>query len=167
LPSGNFKRLYVLAASVGGDRRATFRVGGRSFGLNIQDWGGFVGQWDARQWRAGERRVPPGASPEVAARIREPRFRHDPYAEMTGIRPGFIKPAPIAWFASHHHDAAGASEAYAYSYLFAYALDIPARAETLTLPHDDKLRVFAVTVSDEGETVRPAQPLFDSLERRQ
>ncbi|MFL6256919.1 MAG: glycoside hydrolase family 38 C-terminal domain-containing protein [Pyrinomonadaceae bacterium] len=166
LPAGSFKRLYLLAASAVGDRRATFRVGERAFDLNVQDWGGFVGQWDARQWRAGERQVPPGASPETAARIRSPYYRQDPYAEMTGIKPGFIKPAPLAWFASHHHRADGLSEAYAYSYLFAYALDIPAGAKTLTLPNDDKVRILAVTVSDEDATVRPAQPLFDWLERR-
>jgi alpha-mannosidase len=165
LPAGNFRRLYVLAASVGGDRRATFRVGDRTSDVSVQDWGGFVGQWDARQWRAGERQVPPGASPETAARIRSPQFRHDPYAEMTGIRPGFIKPAPLAWFASHRHHADGRSEAYAYSYLFAYALDVPAGAKTLTLPDDDKVRVLAVTASDEADAVRPAQPLFDWLER--
>jgi alpha-mannosidase len=165
LPAGNHKRLYILAASNGGDRRATFRVGERAFDLNVQDWGGFLGQWDARQWRAGERQVPPGASAETAARIRSPQYRHDPYAEMTGIQPGFIKPAPVAWFASHHHRPDGLSEAYAYSYLYAYALDIPAGAKTLTLPDDERVRVLAVTVSDEGDAVRPAQPLFDWLER--
>jgi alpha-mannosidase len=109
--------------------------------------------------------VPPGASPEVAARVREPRFRQDPYAEMTGIRPGFIKPAPLAWYASHRHGAGGLSEPYAYSYLFAYALDLPAGARELTLPADERVRVMAVTASDEAHAVRPAQPLFDALER--
>ena len=165
LPAGNYRRLYVLAASAGGDRRATFKVGGRPYEVTVQDWGGFVGQWDTRQWMGGERQVPPGASPQVAARIREPRFRHDPYAGMTGIRPGFIKQAPIAWFASHRHTAGGVSEAYAYSYLFAYALDIPAGAATLTLPHDERVRVMAVTVSDEAGQLRPARPLYDTLER--
>ncbi|HVF68084.1 MAG TPA: glycoside hydrolase family 38 C-terminal domain-containing protein [Pyrinomonadaceae bacterium] len=165
LPKGNFTRLYLLAASVEGDRAATFRVGGRATELTIQDWGGFVGQWDTRQWRAGERRVPPGASAAVAARMREPQFRHDPYAEMTGIKPGFVKPAPLALFASLRHDARGASEAYSYSYLFAYALDVPPGATTLTLPSDERVRVLAVTVSDEGGRVRPSQALFDTLER--
>jgi alpha-mannosidase len=165
LPAGRFTRVYVLAASADGDRRATFRVGSRPYELTVQDWGGFIGQWDTRLWRQGERRVPPGASAEIAARIREPRYRQDPYAEMTGIRPGFVKPAPVAWFASHRHDAAGLSEAYAYSYLFAYALDVPQGARTLTLPDDERVRVLAVTVSDEGGVVRPAQALFDTLER--
>ncbi len=164
LPAGNFRRVYVLAASIEGDRRATFRVGRAPFELNVQDWGGFVGQWDARQWRAGERVVPPGASEQTAALIRSRRFRHDPYAEMTGIRRGFIKPAPLAWFASHRHKPDGLSEAYAYSYLFAYALDVPAGAKTLTLPDDERVRVLAVTVSDEAHAVRPAQALFDALE---
>ena len=97
---------------------------------------------------------------------RSPQYRQDPYAEMTGIRPGFVKPAPLAWFASHHHRADGASEAYAYSYLFAYALDLPAGAGRLTLPDDEKLRVLAVTVSDEGPQVLPARHLYDTLERQ-
>jgi alpha-mannosidase len=166
LPKGKFTRLYVLAASVAGDRQATFRLGARAaVAWTIHDWGGFIGQWDTRQWRQGERQVPPGASPEVAARIREPQHRTDPYAEMTGIRPGFIKQAPLAWFASHRHTAAGTSDAYAYSYLFAYTVELPPGAQTLTLPNDDKIRIMAVTVSDEGSQVRPAQPLFDALGR--
>jgi alpha-mannosidase len=126
--------------------------------VDVQDWGGFVGQWDARQWRAGERQVPPGASARRPRAYASRSIRNDPYAEMTGIRPGFIKPAPLAWFASHHTTRDGASEAYSYSYLFAYAFDIPVGAKTLTLPDDDKVRVLAVTVSDEGGRVRPAQP---------
>jgi alpha-mannosidase len=165
LPRGRFTRLYVLAASAAGDRRATFRVGDRAYELTVEDWGGFVGQWDTRQWSEGERQVPPGASPETAARIREQQYRRDPYALMTGIRPGFVKPAPIAWFASHHHDAGGVSEPYAYSYLFAYALDIPPGAKSLTFPVDGRVRVLAVTASDEANAVRPAQPLFDTLGR--
>ena len=38
---------------------------------------------------------------------------------------------------------------------------------TLTLPDDEKVRVLAVTVLAEGGAVRPAQPLFDWLERVQ
>lgn len=164
IPSG-YKRIYILAASIDGDRRANFRVGERNAELTIQDWGGFVGQWDDRQWRAGERPIPPGASPELAARIRASQNQPDPYAEMIGIKPGFIKRAPIAWFASHCHTMEGGYEAYSYSYLFAYALDIPPGATTLTLPADDQIRVMAVAVSDELDSVRPAQPLYDTLER--
>jgi alpha-mannosidase len=165
LPAGRFTRLYLLAASADGDQRATFRAGGSPFELTVQHWGGFIGQWDTRQWEQGERQVPVGASAEVAARIREPQFRLDPYARMTGIRQGFIKRGDVAWYASHHHTPNGTSPPYAYSYLFAYAIDLPPGARTLTLPDNDKIRVMAVTVSDEGERVRPARPLYDTLER--
>ncbi|HEX8634210.1 MAG TPA: glycoside hydrolase family 38 C-terminal domain-containing protein [Pyrinomonadaceae bacterium] len=165
LPAGQFTRLYLLAASADGDQRAVFRAGNRPVELTVQHWGGFIGQWDNRRWEQDERQVPPGASPEVAAKIREPQFRIDPYARMTGITPGFIKRADVAWYASHHHNAAGVSEPYAYSYLFAYALDLPPGARTLTLPDNDRIRIMAVTVSDEGQPVRPALPLYDTLER--
>ena len=84
---------------------------------------------------------------------------------MVGITRGFIKRAPLAWFASHRHTPAGTNDAYAYSYLFAYTIDIPANARTLTLPNNDNVRIFAITGSDERLAVRPAQPLYDTLDR--
>lgn len=165
LPSGNFMRAYILAASTDEDRRATFRIGDTSTELLIQKWSGFIRQWDNRQWKTARRQLPPNLAPDVAARMREPQNLMDDYAEMTGITPGFIKRAPVAWFASHHHTADGRSNPYAYSYLFAYPIDIPANAKTLTLPTDDKVRIMAITVSDERGQVRPAQPLYDTLER--
>jgi alpha-mannosidase len=35
----------------------------------------------------------------------------------------------------------------------------------VTLPDNDKIRILAITVSDESNEVRPAQPLYDTLER--
>jgi alpha-mannosidase len=79
---------------------------------------------------------------------------------MTGIKPGFIKRAPVAWFASHHHTVAGTNDAYAYSYLFAYTIDVPANATTLTLPDNDQIRILAITGSNERYKLRPAQLLY-------
>jgi alpha-mannosidase len=84
---------------------------------------------------------------------------------MVGITPGFIKRAPIAWYASHRHTAAGANEAYAYSYLFAYAIDVPTNAKTLALPRNDQVRILAITGSNERGWVKPAHPLYDTLDR--
>jgi alpha-mannosidase len=148
LPAGKFNRVYVLAASADGDQKATFRVGEKDVEAIIQDWGGFIGQWDDRTWKS-----------------REVRGRTDPYGEMTGLTPGFIKRAAVAWFASHRHTADGANEPYAYSYLFAYPLDMPAGATTLTLPDNQKIRILAISVAEEGATAKPAQPLYDTLER--
>ena len=83
---------------------------------------------------------------------------------MTGLRPGFIKRADIAWFSSQRRAADGSAEPYAYSYLFAYALNIPAGARTITLPDNDRIRILAMTVADERWVIAPAQPLYDTLE---
>ncbi len=151
LPGGRYNRVYILAASAEGDQKATFAVGGAKVELNIQDWGGFVGQWDDRQWIGKDAPVPGQPA----------RTEHDDYAEMTGIKPGYIKRADLAWYCSHHHNAAGENVPYAYSYLFAYPIDLPDGAKTITLPDNDKIRVLAISVAGENPEVKPAQPLYD------
>jgi alpha-mannosidase len=158
LPSGRFTRLYVLAASADDDQMATFTMGDKPVDLVIQHWGGFIGQWDDRQW------VPKEVSVSPDPITKKPRTRIDPYGEMVGIKPGFIKRAPVAWFASHHHNANGTNEAYGYSYLFANSIDLPVGTTRLKLPDNDKLRILAITVSDEAGQVVPAHPLYDTLE---
>ena len=169
LPAG-VRRLYVLASSAGVDQDVAFRVGSEPVNFNIQSWSGFIGQWDDRQWKQTEvtvqpRTPPPDIPPDIAALLQRPRTRRNVYGEMVGITPGFIKRAPLAWFASHRHTAAGTNEAYAYSYLFAYAIDVPPNAKTLTLPQNDYVRILAITGSNERGTVKPAHPLYDTLER--
>ncbi|MFY9728154.1 MAG: glycoside hydrolase family 38 C-terminal domain-containing protein [Bryobacteraceae bacterium] len=153
LPAGSFRRAYVLAASADGDRKAAFRAGGRTEEVTVENWGGFVGRWDNRIWKSG------------VYTDRGGRTEQDPYHEMVGLTPGYIKPAAIAWYASHHHDAQGANVPYGYSYLFAYAISLPAGAKTLTLPDNDKIRVLAVSVAETNPELKPAQPLYDTLER--
>jgi alpha-mannosidase len=169
LPSG-LRRVYILAASAGEDQKAAFGIGLKSVDLTIPSWGGFIGQWDDRQWKQTEvqippRTPPPGTPPDIAAQLQRPRTRIDPYGQMIGITPGFIKRSALAWFASHHHTAAGTNEAYSYSYLFAYAIDVPANAEKLVLPANENIRILAITGSNERNKVMPAQPLYDTLER--
>jgi alpha-mannosidase len=165
LPAGRFTRLYLLAAAAGDtDQRATFKIDDAPVDLAIQAWGGYVGQWDNRVWitrdepsppRQGQPAPPPGAPPRMRT-----------VQEFTGmITHGFVKRAPVAWFASHRHGPDGMAEPYAYSYLFAYVIDIPPGAKTITLPLNDRLRIMAITVSNEGAQVVPAQPLYDTLER--
>ena len=82
---------------------------------------------------------------------------------MLGIKPGFIKRADLAWYCSHHHNAAGQNVAYRYSYLFAYPIDLPAGARTIRLPENDKIRILAISVAEENPEVKPVQPLYDVL----
>jgi alpha-mannosidase len=144
LPTGRYNRIYLLAASADGDQTAAFEVGDQKISLNIQDWGGFIGQWDDRQW----------SSKDVS---------QDNYGEMTGLKPGFIKRANLAWYCSHHHNAAGQNVPYGYSYLFGYAMDVPAGAKTLKLPDNDKIRILAISVAEGNPELRAAQPLYDEL----
>ncbi|MFL6438973.1 MAG: alpha-mannosidase [Terriglobales bacterium] len=161
LPTGKFNRVYLLAAAANGDHKATFKIGDKSLDLNVQDWTGFVGQWDDRIWKATEESSSPrqGAAPLP----NRPRVFVNPYGEMVGIRPGFIKRAEIAWFSDHRHDDAARNEAYAYSYLFAYAVDVPEGAKTLTLPRNHNIRILAATAANENAQAWPAQPLYDEL----
>src|SRR5262249_57549363 len=154
LPAGNFKRLYLLAAAANGDHKAAFNVADKPAELNIQDWTGFVGRWDTRLWKSEEvaRSTRQGDAPDS----RTGKFTN-PYAEMVGIMPGYIKRAEIGWFASHRHTAGAIDEAYAYSYLFVYPIDVPAGAKTLTLPRNANIIVLAPPVPHYIPLPRPAQ----------
>jgi alpha-mannosidase len=157
---GKFNRVYILAASVDGDQSAAFKLGDRSETLNIQDWGSYIGQWDNRTWKP--KTTVMSALQGIAGQ--PPRIRAEPFGELTGITPGFIKRADLAWFASHHHNADGSNALYSYSYLFAYSIDT-AGAKTLTLPNNDKIRIFAITVAEEPAAAHPAEPLYDTLRK--
>ncbi len=146
LPAGRFNRVYLLAASADGDQKATFDLGGKQTELDIQDWGGFIGQWDDRQWS--------GASLDVD---------HAKYGDMTGLKQGYIKRADLAWYCDHHHDADGKNVTYRYSYLFGYAIDLPPGTKTIKLPQNDKIRILAISVADDGPMAKPAEPLYDVL----
>jgi alpha-mannosidase len=153
LPTGRYNRVYVLAASAEGDQKASFKTGSKNIDLTIQDWGGFIGQWDDRQWIAKD--IPIEGQPG--------KTEHDDYAEMTGIKPGYIKRADLAWYCSHHHNAAGGNVPYGYSYLFAYPIDLQPGAKTMQLPDNDKIRILAISVAEENPAVEAVQPLYDVL----
>jgi alpha-mannosidase len=144
LPAGQYNRVYLLAASANGDQKVTFDMGGKRTELNIEDWGGFIGQWDDRIWSSKD------------------TFRGS-YGQMIGLKPGFIKRADLAWYASHHHNSAGQNVAYAYSYLFAYGLDLKPGVTTLQLPNNSNVRILAISVARENSEATPARPLYDVL----
>lgn len=45
LPAGKYNKLYILAASAGGDKKAAFSIGGVRQTLEIPNYTGFYGQW--------------------------------------------------------------------------------------------------------------------------
>jgi len=147
LPNGRYNRVYLLAAAANGDQKATFDLAGKKVELNIQDWGGFIGQWDDRQWTSQD-------------------TSHDDYGDMIGLKRGYIKRADLAWYCNHHHNASGINVPYAYSYLFAYEIDLPENAHTIKLPNNPNVRIFAVSAADENPEAKPVQPLYDVLPSR-
>jgi len=176
LPVGDFSRMYILAAATGGDAPATFMIDDKAVTLTIQDWSGYIGQWDNRIWKQVP---PPPPTPEQLAQQAARQGGAGGAARggrggqqgprlidvMDGLTPGFIKPSAVAWFASHRHASDGANDPYAYSYLYAYAIDVPAGTKVLSLPTNERVRILAITMSDEKAQVRPAQSLMDYLER--
>ena len=139
LPAG-FSKVYVLAASVG-DTKSNFQIGNRLVTATIQDWSGYIGQWDNRSWQGDL----------------GPNFSN--YGEMNGLSPAYEKPSEVAWYGSHRHDASSGNTFYDYSYLYKYSFDIPAGATSITLPNNPNVRIMAISVAknvhDDAQAVQP------------
>jgi alpha-mannosidase len=145
IPAG-FDRIYFLAAAIGGDQFDRFTVGGRIVKMKTQNWCGFIGQWDNRQW---------GGKPIELAYNWDRKLRR--------IVPGYIKRDPVAWF-SPHLVAEGKIQYYKYAYLFKYHIDLSPGDESLVLPRNPKIKIFAITASNEAiHSLHPARPLYDTL----
>jgi alpha-mannosidase len=147
LPGGSFNRLYILAAAAEGDAEGVFVVDGNQTILPIQDWTGYIGQWDNRVFQ--------GTLSQLTYSLTN---------QLDHIDGGFIKRAPLAWFCSHQRRANGSDAIYSYSYLFEYAITIPPGAARLTLPNNPNIRVLAVTVAqNDNDATQSVRPLYDEL----
>jgi alpha-mannosidase len=142
IPAGAYDRVCLIAAAVGGDRKATFSIDDHRTDLWIQDYAEPIGQWDSR--------------------LATGRFLE----ERSEILPAYLKTDPIAWVGTHRHTKDGKAEAYAFAQMYRYTLPIAQGAQMLTLPDDDRIRVLAITAAeDPNAAARPMQPLFDLPER--
>ena len=146
-PAGGSRRVYLLAASSGGDIPAVFQMNGRSVTLNIQSWDGFVGEWDTRLWGGDV-----------------PEYTFDWNNPLIGLAPGYIKPASVAWYSDHKRLASGENDPYGFCYLYKYAIDVPAGARALRLPDDARVHILAATLTQNpNDDTIPAEPLTDTL----
>ncbi|MBC8041071.1 MAG: chitobiase/beta-hexosaminidase C-terminal domain-containing protein, partial [Opitutaceae bacterium] len=144
LPSGKFTRVHLLVAARTSDFTGELKLGAQSAALTAPVWTGFIGQWDNRLWDAPFPEVSYGGTQKV-----------------TGLVPGFIKRNAVAWFATHHHNRKN-NAFYEFSYLFQSDFALPSGTKTLTLPKDENLLVFAVSVST-APAAPAAAPLYDTL----
>ncbi len=110
LPPGEFDRVYLLAAAVGGDRPATVTVDGVPAWLIVPDWAEPVGQWNSRIV-GGERQEDPAK-----------------------ISPAYAKNVPVAWVGTHRHSPTGENEAYVYTHLFQCSFCSGMRTSPLSVP---------------------------------
>lgn len=137
LPAGDFNKLYILAAATG-DTKGELKIGNQTVNLSVQAWTGLVGQHYMRKLYLNDQKV-------------------------AQIIPAFSKQDNIAWYASHRH-APNANEAYQYSYLYKYEVALPKGTASVTLPDNDKIKIFAITVANKiNEDVTPLQPLYDNF----
>lgn len=139
LPAGNNNKLYILA-SASDDIQGQFMIDGKAYKINIQSGNGYVGQFYNRVFALDKETV-------------------------TSIENPFTKRDNIAWFASHRHIAYPTSnDAYKYSYIFKYELALPNGATSLTLPSNQNIRIFAISLADNGnDDLKILQPLYDDF----
>jgi alpha-mannosidase len=150
LPSGPHNRVYLLASAVDGDTSGDFRVDDHAITLGVQDWGGYIGQWDNRVFE--------GEVSELQQIIQNP---------LDHIDAGYIKRDHLAWYSSHRHNADGSNDIYRYAYLFKYRLDVTDGAKTLTLPDNPHIRIFALTAAqNDNDEVTPVHPIYDDFTGR-
>ncbi len=169
VPRGSYNRVYIVAASIGGDVTTTIGLGQTTRSITVREWEGPVGQW----WSRLKENAPALHEPFVPAGGRSTPSQQEIQSALvvewnprTGIvkgidqiRPAFVKRDEIAWIGTHRHDPAG-NEPYVASYAFAYALDLPAGTTQIHLPANDKVRILAVSVANEGPRAAPAGALY-------
>jgi alpha-mannosidase len=139
LPAGNYKKLYVLAASKG-NTSADFMIDTNPSRIDVQSWTGYIGQYYNR------------------------RFGMD-QVTVSGVSKPYSENDNIAWFASHRHAAyPSKNDTYRYCYIFKYGIDLPKGTKSITLPTNKDIKIFAVTVADSNiSEAKELQPLYDDL----
>jgi len=140
LPSGNYNKLYLLAAATD-ETIGTFMVNGKSVDINIGKWIGFIGQHYDRQ------------------------FDLDGHTVLD-VKAPFLKHDNIAWFASHYHFGYPTQNVpYSYSYIYKYEIGLPAGVTEITLPDNDRIKIFAITVAEQkADNIYMLQPLSDDFQ---
>jgi alpha-mannosidase len=134
--TGNYNRLYILAAATK-DTNGVFRTGDFKRTFRIQDYSGYIGQFENRYW--------------------------DKMGRIKSLEKGYIHRDEVAWFGTHlHNDTTDVP--FRYFYLYKYGVDISSANGYLQLPENDAIKIFALTVADQpNDLAVPLQPLYDDF----
>lgn len=75
---------------------------------------------------------------------------------------GYVKPADVAFVGTHRHEMSKNKDLpYEFTYMYSVTLDLPEKAQTLMLPENTQIIVFAATVArDEVNVLEPATDLL-------
>jgi len=143
LPAGDFNRIYILAAATE-ETSGTFAVNGKPVNLAVAKWFGFTGQHYDRQFDLDGHTV---------LSVKEPFLKHD----------------NIAWFASHYHFGYPSQNVpYTYSYIFKYEINVAKNTGEITLPDNDKIKIFAITAANHNaDDIQVLQPLSDDFKENE
>jgi len=141
LPAGDYNKIYLLASATE-DASGQFIMDGAAQTLDVAAWAGFIGQHYDRQ------------------------FDLDGYTVL-GVKEPFLKMDNIAWFASHtHFGYPTRNDPYHYSYLFKYEIALNGPSKVITLPVNDKIKIFAISVAKKStDDIQFLQPIFDDFSR--
>jgi len=142
LPDGDYNKVYLLASAIT-QTSGIFKMDSRSERLKVSSWTGFIGQHYNRIFDADGEKV-------------------------LEIKSSFVCRDRIAWFASHRHKGyPSANESYQYVYMYKYELNLPPGTKSLTLPDNNKIRVFAITLAKySGDDLRFSRSFYDDFDEK-
>lgn len=135
LPDGNFNCVTLLAASSEPESKAVFKTGDVEQPFIVSSWEGYFGQWDNRKWEG---------------KIKQMDFVWNDIS-YTGLNPAYVRNDDIAFFTTHTH-LNDTNSAYDYGYVYKYAFELPEGTNSITLPENPAIKIFAVSVSQNGST---------------
>jgi alpha-mannosidase len=76
-----------------------------------------------------------------------------------GESEGYIKDGSIACLGTHRHSEKAGNDSYTYTYLYKIGIDIDSNAQTLTLPADKSIALFAATLQEHSNEIKPAMEM--------
>ena len=116
--------------------------------VSIQSVTEFVGQYDTRIWKRKSRQE----KRDYVWRIK-----------CTGVKPGFIKRQEIAYYTTHMHSH-GKDLPYQFGYMFRIDMDIPDGADGIKVCDNNKVMIFAATLSNKTAIAENCRFLIDEFD---
>ncbi len=148
LPAGKWRQAHLLMMATGGPVEAhiTPIASGSAaapYPVSLHEYTEPVGQWENRM---------------VNGRMVDTRDE---------ILPAYVNQTPIAWAGAHRHIADGKNDIYKFTYLYEVTVPTIAGTTQIQLPSDSRLKLLAVSVSDNArDAVFATDELYDQADAR-